>query len=85
MKNKTNAKALKGLKAAWISCLAVSLTALILGASFHGLRIHPENVDDYNLGVFMGISMISVFSVFLAAYIALYIVYRKKRNQVEDK
>lgn len=34
-------------------CYGLSVVSLIVGASFHGYRIHPENVEHYNIGVTM--------------------------------
>ena len=49
------------------SVLAISL---VIGASFHGYRMHPEDVAKYNIGVTMGIVMISLFAIsFIVAII----------------
>jgi len=56
----------------------VSIISLIIGASFHGYRMHPENVEKYNLGVTMGIVMISIFIVSLILGIVLTVINRKK-------
>lgn len=37
-------------------CYGLAAVSLIVGASFHGYRIHPENVEHYNIGVTMGIT-----------------------------
>ena len=36
----------------------IAVVSLAIGASFHGYRMHPENVVKYNIGVTMGIVMI---------------------------
>lgn len=61
----------------WITALAVTLIALTVGASFHGLRMHPENAENYTLGCNMGLSMIIVAGVGLAAFIVLFVLYKK--------
>lgn len=70
---------MKKIRICYITSFIVSLIALIIGASFHGYRIHPENVENYNLGVTMGISMISVFGIFLLIGIFLLYIYKKKK------
>jgi len=59
-------------------CYIISVVSLIIGASFHGYRMHPENVEKYNLGVTMGIVMISIIVVFLIIGIILTVINRKK-------
>ena len=66
------------IKTCYIISFIISLISLIIGASFHEYRIHPENVEKYNLGVTMGIIMISIFIVFIIIGIILLIIYRKK-------
>lgn len=56
----------------------LAAVSLIISASFHGYRIHPENAAEYNLGVTMGIVMISAFAVFLAVGIVLLIIRKRK-------
>ncbi|MFA6755044.1 MAG: hypothetical protein WCR97_00855 [Bacilli bacterium] len=56
----------------------LSFISLVIGASFHDFRMHPENVDNYNLGVNMGVSMISIFVIFLLLGIVLVVIYKKK-------
>lgn len=62
---------------------AISILALVFGASFHGYRIHPENVEKYNFGVLMGIIMIILFIIFLLIACGLQI-YSKKKNKNID-
>ncbi len=62
-----------------IISLIISAAALIIGASFHGYRIHPENVENYNLGVTMGILMIILFIVFLVIGLILLAIYKKNK------
>lgn len=56
----------------------ISGVALIVGAAFHGYRMHPENVETYKIGVTMGIVMISIFAVSLIVGIILTILSRKE-------
>ena len=55
----------------------VAIVSLVIGASFHGYRIHPEDVTKYNIGVVMGIAMISIFVISLIAGVTLAISSRK--------
>jgi len=59
----------------------IAVVALVIGASFHGFRMNPEEVTKYNIGVTMGIVMISVFVVSLIAGIILMILARKEGKQ----
>lgn len=59
-------------------CYGLAVVSLIVGASFHGYRIHPENVEHYNIGVTMGITMIIVFMIFLVAGILLTLIEKRK-------
>lgn len=64
----------------WIIPLVVAVIALIVGASFHGCRMNPNNQELYNLGVNMGISMASLAGAsFLVMVIFLIIFNRKKK------
>ena len=56
----------------------IAAVALAIGASFHGFRMHPENEANYNLGVTMGIVMISIFAVSLVVGIVLTVLSRKE-------
>lgn len=69
---------MKKLKICYTISFIISLTALVVGALFHGYRIHPENTSNYNLGVTMGISMLSLFALFLVIGTLLLMIYRKK-------
>lgn len=62
----------------------ISAISLIVGASFHGYRMHPEDLEKYNLGVTMGIIMMSAFVFFLLVGIILAIIQRKNRDN-KDK
>lgn len=55
----------------------IAVVSMVIGASFHGFRIHPEDVTKYNIGVTMGIVMISIFVVSLIAGSVLMILARK--------
>lgn len=57
----------------------LAIICLVIGASFHGYRIHPENDEKYNIGVTMGITMLSAFVVFLLTGIVAFIVDRKRK------
>ncbi|MGN0637610.1 MAG: hypothetical protein ACI4J0_04500 [Huintestinicola sp.] len=59
-------------------CFGIAVASLMIGASFHGYRIHPENAANYNIGVAMGIIMITAFAVFLLAGIILTIIGKRK-------
>lgn len=57
----------------WLAPLVICIISLLVGASFHGLRMHPENAEAYRLGCTVGtaaviISVIAfvVFAVLLA-------------------
>ena len=56
----------------------IAVVALVTGASFHGYRMHPEDAAKYNIGVTMGIVMISIFAVSLIVGIVLTILARKE-------
>jgi len=56
----------------------IAALSLLIGAAFHGFRMHPENATKYNLGVTMGIVMISIFAISLIAGIILTIRTRKE-------
>lgn len=60
-------------------CYGLSVVSLIIGASFHGYRIHPENAEKYSIGVTMGIIMITAFAVFLLAGIILTLIGKRKK------
>lgn len=70
------------MKKWYIASFAISLVALIIGASFHGYRMHPEQVEKYELGVNMGISMITVFALFLLIGIILIVIDKKKNRRL---
>ena len=59
----------------YIIPLVVSIIALITGASFHGMRMHPENVGRYNLGVTMGVTMASVAALSFIVFVIMLILY----------
>jgi len=56
----------------------IAVLSLVTGASFHGYRMHPEDTAKYNIGVTMGIVMISIFVISLIVGIALMILARKE-------
>lgn len=59
-------------------CYGLAVVSLIVGASFHGYRIHPENVEHYNIGVTMGITMIIAFMIFLV--LGIFLTFLEKRK-----
>ncbi|MFA6625117.1 MAG: hypothetical protein WCS80_05085 [Bacilli bacterium] len=71
---------MKKIKILTIISFVLSLISLITGASFHNLRMNPDNTSAYNLGVNMGISMIVLFAFFLLTGIVLLIIYKKKKK-----
>lgn len=72
---------MKRLKICYKISFVISLTALVVGSLFHRYRLHPENTSNYNLGVSMGISMLSMFLLFLVVGILLLIIYRNKMKK----
>jgi len=56
----------------------IAVVSLVIGAFFHGYRMHPENATKYNIGVTMGIVMISIFVVSVIVGIVLAILGRKE-------
>ncbi len=61
----------------WITALTVCGLSLAVGASFHGLRLHPENAAGYSPGCTMGIVMASVAGASLLAFLVLFVRYKK--------
>lgn len=57
---------------------AISVIALVIGAAFHGYRMHPESAENYKIGVTMGIVMISICAVSLVGGIVTSVVGRRK-------
>lgn len=73
---------MKKLKISFIVSFALSFVSLVIGASFHGLRMNPANESGYALGVAMGVSMASCAAVFFAiGFILLLIYWRKKKKE----
>jgi len=58
----------------------IAIVSLLIGASFHGFRMHPEDVAKYNLGVTMGIVMISIFVASLLVAVILTINHAHSRK-----
>lgn len=69
---------MKRLKLCYIFSFLLSVLFLIIGASFHGMRMHPENESSYHLGVTMGIIMISLFVGFLILGVIFILIYKRK-------
>lgn len=67
-------------KAPWVISLIICIIALTVGVSFHGLRMHPENVDAYDFGCTIGSIMAVVAVVAFITYIVLFVRYKKQRN-----
>lgn len=63
----------------------LAVIALVIGASFHGYRMQPENPERFAVGVTMGIIMISIFAIALAAGIVLRILAKKNSKSEEEK
>lgn len=63
--------------------LVISIISLIVGASFHGLRMHPENVDSCNFGVTMGVTMAIIAAISFIVFVIMAIAYY--RNKTSDK
>ena len=61
-----------------------ALISFIIGGAFHGYRMQPENIEKYNLGVTMGIVMMSLFVVFLIMGIVFTILYKKKQASSKE-
>lgn len=61
------------MKKYWEIPLVVCVFALVAGASFHGLRMHPENANAYDLGVTMGIIMASIAAISFVAFLIVLI------------
>ena len=70
----------KKYKIAAAACFVGSLISLTVGASFHGLRMQPENTELFNLGVTMGIVMLSLSTLCITVGIIL-IIYGKKHSK----
>ena len=66
-------------KKLWIIPLIICILALVIGASFHGYRIHPENVQTYNIGVTMGISMASIAGISFVFFAIMFLTYKKRK------
>lgn len=69
----------------WITALAVCGLSLVVGASFHWLRMHPENAAGYQLGCTMGIVMVSIACAALVTFIVLFVLYRKTNRRKGEK
>lgn len=71
------------MKLKWpsMTALAVLIVSLAVGASFHGCRMHPENVESYNLGVTMGITMASIAAAALVAFIILLVCDKLRKRK----
>ncbi len=67
------------LKKIGIIALIVSILSLIIGASFHGYRMHPEDVQTYNIGVAMGIAMASIAGISFVIFLIVLLIYKKKK------
>lgn len=64
----------------WITALIITILSLAVGASFHGLRMHPENADSYKLGITMGTIMLAAASVSFAVFIVTLVIYKMKKK-----
>lgn len=71
-------------KLPWITSLSVCAVSLIVGASFHGLRMHPENAESYRLGCVIGTVMASLAGAALVTSIVLFILYKRSSRSGKD-
>ena len=71
----------KKLMVACKCSLIVSICALITGASFHGLRTHPENAQGYKLGITMGTIMAALAGASFLAFIILMTICKKSEHK----
>ena len=69
----------KSYKIAAAACFGGGLVCLTVGAAFHGLRMRPENTELFTLGVTMGIVMLCLSTLCIAAGIAV-IAYGKRNS-----
>ena len=67
------------LKKIGIIALIVSILSLIIGASFHGYRMHPEDVQTYNIGVAMGIAIASIAGISFVIFLIVLLIYKKRK------
>ena len=67
------------MKKYWKIPLVVCAFALVVGASFHGLRMHLENANAYDFGVTMGIIMASIVAISFVAFLIMLIIYKKRK------
>ncbi len=72
-------------KLPYITALIACVLSLAVGASFHGMRLRPENTSEYQLGCTMGIVMASIAGAALIAFIILLVLYKKSNHQKEEK
>lgn len=61
-----------------VAALVISILSLIVGASFHGLRMHPENAEGYQLGCTIGTVAAIIASIAFVAFIVLLVRTRKQ-------
>jgi len=57
----------------------ISIVSLAIGASLHGYRMHPKNVEQYKFGVTMGIVMISISVISLVGGIVMSVMAHRKK------
>lgn len=65
-------------------CYILAAISVIVGASFHGYRMHPEDITTYTMGVTMGISMISLAIAFIISGFACSFFYRRRLKEMEN-
>ena len=77
------------LKKCRVSALIIGIISLVVGASFHGLRMHPENASAYHLGCTMGIILAVIAVVTLVTFAALLIISKTgtkgSRRRLNDR
>ena len=73
------------LKKYRVSALIIGIVSLIIGASFHGLRMHPENASAYHLGCTMGIILAIIAVISFIAFISILVVSKRKSKAACDR
>ena len=63
------------LKKIGIIALIVSILSLIIGASFHGYRMHPEDVQTSNIGV----AMASIAGISFVIFLIVLLICKKRK------
>ena len=64
----------------WLVPLVICIISLLVGASFHGLRMHPENAGAYQLGCTVGMAAAIVAAIAFVIFIILLARSRKRKR-----